>query len=105
MPNTDIKDISYKHLIDDKISIGMKYHNRLNHNELVEITRIGNKIMWGLKGKEDIIIKIYYNVIRNVLGHTYIDPQKGQTTQDNFLDKYISVEDLRDDKISQILGE
>ena len=60
--------------------------------------------MWGLKGKEDVII-IFYNVIINVLGNKYLNTRKCQTTQYNFISKYISLEDLRNDKIGQILGK
>lgn len=61
--------------------------------------------MWGQTSKEDVLI-VYYNVIKSILGQYYTLPQRGgETTQDNFLYKYITLEDLRDDKINQILSE
>ena len=88
----------------NSLAVGRQYLNRLNTNEVVEITGFGNKLMWGQTGKEDVLI-VYYNVIKSSLGQFYTLPQRGETTQDNFLYKYITLEDLREDKLNQILSE
>lgn len=89
---------------DERISVGLKYHNRLNHKEIVQIYGLDSKQMWGQNGKEDVII-VLYEVLSGTLGELYTLSQIGKTTQDNFIMKYIGIDELRDNKINQILGE
>ena len=55
---------------DERISVGLKYHNRLNHKEIVQIYGLDSKQMWGQNGKEDVII-VLYEVLSGTLGEFY----------------------------------
>lgn len=91
-------------MMNDKISIGLKYYNRLNHKEIVQIYGLDNKQMRGQNIKENVII-ILYEVLSDTLSELYTPPRINITTQDNFIMQYISIDELRDNKITQILGE
>lgn len=57
-----------------------------------------------IASKKDVII-VLYEVLSGTLGEFYTVPQIDKTTQDNFIMKYISIDELRDNKITKILGE
>lgn len=73
---------------------GETYINRLMPEYKVIVTNISQKEMWGQTGKEYVTI-IKYDGLDDYFG--------GETTQSNFIMKFISLQDKRDELIGQIL--
>ena len=82
--------------------IGNLYINRLQPLETVIVTSVGQKEMWGRESMYNVTI-IHYEMITSSIGVNL--NIKSKTTKHNFYEKYISREELRDDKLNQLLNE